>query len=71
MNLKEEAGRLGIKGWVRNLPSGEVEALLEGNEDAVNKLLDWCNHGSPSASVEDVQVKKVENSDFNSFEIRY
>ena len=47
----------GVKGWVRNLPSGEVEALLEGDREAVRRVIDWCQHGPPAASVSEVKIE--------------
>lgn len=46
----------GVSGWVRNLPSGEVEALLEGEADAVRRVIDWCRQGPPAASVSEVKI---------------
>lgn len=49
-----EAERLGVRGWVRNLPDGSVEAVLEGDADAVRALEAWCHEGPPSARVTQV-----------------
>jgi len=49
-----EARRLGVAGWVRNLPDGTVEALIEGEPAAVRALADWCRTGPPGARVRDV-----------------
>lgn len=46
----------GVNGWVRNLPSGEVEALLEGEAEAVNRVIAWCQHGPPTAQVTGVKI---------------
>jgi acylphosphatase len=51
-----EADRLGLSGWVRNLPDGSVEALAEGPRERVESLVAWCWRGPPSAQVTDVQV---------------
>lgn len=51
-----EARRQGVVGWVRNLPDGRVEAIFEGNRDAVERMVRWCRHGPPGASVEGVEV---------------
>lgn len=50
-HARDKALRLGVTGWVRNLPDGAVEAVLEGNEPAVRAMLDWCKRGSPRAVV--------------------
>ena len=53
---REEAERLGLKGWVRNLDSGDVEAEVEGPEEIVEEFIRWCRKGPPAASVSDVKV---------------
>ena len=52
-----EAERLGLAGWVRNLPDGRVEALAEGPRERVESLVAWCWRGPPSARVSDVAVR--------------
>jgi len=47
---------LGVAGWVRNLPDGRVELVAEGEDDAVQALIDWCHEGPPAARVTTVQV---------------
>ncbi len=51
-----EARRLGLVGWVKNLPDGRVELEAEGPTDAVDRLLAWCQHGPPAAMVTNVAV---------------
>jgi acylphosphatase len=51
-----EAERRGVKGWVRNLPDGRVELLLQGESDAVESMIAWCRKGPPYASVKDVAI---------------
>lgn len=52
-----EAERLGLAGWVRNLPDGRVEALAEGPRERVESLVTWCWRGPPAARVSDVAVR--------------
>ncbi len=52
----DEARRLGVRGWVRNVPDGRVEAEAEGEREHVEALLRWCGRGPPGALVDDVQV---------------
>ncbi len=52
---RDEATRLALTGFVRNLPDGSVEVVVEGPEPALLELAAWCQHGPPSAEVFDVQ----------------
>jgi acylphosphatase len=66
------ARALGIKGWVRNTMGGRVEALFEGEEQAVQEMVEWCWTGSPSSRVEGVEVTWGEaTGEFESFSVTY
>ncbi len=54
-HMQDEAIDFGVSGWVRNLQDGRVEAVLEGDEEAVRRLLKWCEKGPPAARVTDVK----------------
>lgn len=68
---RQEAERLGVRGWVRNDPDGSVSALVEGEEAAVDAMVDWCRHGPSSAVVRDVAVTAAEPSGARRFDVRY
>ncbi len=70
-NTKEMAEKLGIKGWVRNMPDGSVEAVFEGENEAVEQIIEWCHHGPPMARVEKVDVKYEEPKGEKDFKIIY
>lgn len=53
---QREARRHGVRGWVRNLSDGTVEALFEGAPPAVDRLLRWCEKGPPAAVVQRVAI---------------
>ncbi len=55
-NTKRQAERLGVTGWVRNLTDGRVEAVFEGEEQAVKQLVEYCHHGPSSAKVTNVDL---------------
>lgn len=65
-----EASRLGVAGWVRNLPDGSVEAFVEGEPSALEALVRWCHRGPPRASVERVVVDASEPVGTQGFEVR-
>jgi len=70
-NTKEKAEELGLTGWVRNTKEGNVEAVFEGEEEVVKKMIDWCHHGPPLARVDKIVVKKQKPYGFKDFSIRY
>ncbi len=47
----EEARRVGVAGWIRNREDGDVEAVAEGEDDAVERFAAWCRRGPPAAHV--------------------
>jgi acylphosphatase len=49
---RQVAAGLGLQGWVRNRGDGAVEGHLQGDEPAVDAMLDWCREGPPGAEVE-------------------
>ncbi len=53
-SMRREAERLGVTGWVRNLPDGRVEAVVAGPGPAVHELVAWCGHGPSGAAVKAV-----------------
>jgi acylphosphatase len=68
---QEKANDLGVRGWVRNAPDGTVEAIIEGNQPALDSMIAWCHKGSPSSQVEKVEVEWVEPEGSEGFEVRY
>jgi acylphosphatase len=71
-NTKREAQSEGVKGWVKNLDDGRVEAVFEGEKDAVKALVDFCRRGPRGAQVTDVTVEwESFREDFQSFTIAY
>jgi len=64
------AVRLGLSGWVRNLPDGRVEALFCGDENTLEEMLDWCRIGPPLAEVTQVEHEwRSQEQPYSRFQI--
>ena len=68
---EEKAAEFVIVGWVKNMPDGTVEAIIQGEEDNINKMIACCHEGPSSAQVEEIKVEWMESSLCDSFEVRY
>lgn len=72
LETQKAAGQFGVTGWVRNLPDGNVEAVMEGLAATVEALLDWCDHGPRLARVDKVDIiRESYTGDYESFEVTY
>lgn len=69
-SCRAEAAARGVAGWVRNRPDGTVEALFEGGQDAVDRLVAWAHQGPAAAQVERVEVFDEQPSGATDFEVR-
>ncbi len=56
-HTQNQAERLDLNGWVRNLADGRVEVLFEGEEDAVRELAAWLEQGPEAAKVTGVELE--------------
>jgi acylphosphatase len=69
---RRQAESLGVVGWVRNSPDGRVEAVFEGQEPDVQRLLDWCHRGPSRARVDQVEVEWLPaTGEFTGFDILF
>lgn len=68
-SMRLEAEQLNVTGWVRNRDDGVVEAVVQGEEDAVAALIAWCRKGPPAARVDDIEITVAEGA-FSYFERR-
>lgn len=69
-NMQREARRLGLTGWVRNLPDGSVEFCAEGEEQELKELLSWAQRGPSAARVDRVDTRwRSYTGDFTDFRI--
>ncbi len=67
---RRAAQKADVRGWARNLADGRVEAWLEGEPDAVARVVAWCRHGPSWAHVTTVEVDDVATTDVEGFMIR-
>lgn len=71
-STRRQAVSLGISGWVKNRPEGTVEALLEGPEDAVLRLVAWCGKGPSAAGVTKIhETEETWRGEFDTFDVLY
>ena len=70
-SMRREAQRLAVSGWVRNLPDGRVEAVLEGDDDGVERLTAWCHRGPPGARVTAVEPRDEPPEGLRGFRIEH
>ena len=71
-STRDVARRLNLHGWVKNLPTGEVEAVFEGPRKSVEEATSWCSRGPSGARVEHCDVIWDEpRSESGPFRIRY
>lgn len=68
---RDWAQRLGVKGWVQNIPGGGVEAVLEGERQKVGELLKLMKTGPAGALVSGMELSELEPKGYQDFEIRY
>jgi acylphosphatase len=69
-SCRREAESRGVGGWVTNRPDGAVEAVFEGDSDAVAALVDWCGRGPRGAEVDSVDDTSEEPEGLSGFRIR-
>ncbi|MDH4872969.1 acylphosphatase [Pseudomonas sp. BN515] len=69
-STQEQADRLDLDGWVRNLADGRVEVLLEGEEDAVRELAGWLEQGPAEAKVTGVELQEQPLQGITGFIVR-
>jgi acylphosphatase len=65
--LRREAQHAGVRGWVRNRHDGSVEAVMQGEADAVARIVAWARRGPPAARVDELRESDPEPQ----FEQRY
>jgi acylphosphatase len=69
-STRREAESAGVAGWAVNRADGAVEAVFEGDEEGVSRLVDFCRRGPRRAEVSGVDVTEEEPEGLSGFEIR-
>ena len=67
--VQDHAAAQGVHGWVRNLPDGRVEAIVEGDEETVTRVERAIRTGPHGARIERVEVDAEEPGGYRSFTI--
>lgn len=69
-STRSKADDLGVKGFVRNEPDGSVYIEAEGTEEQLNRLVEWCKEGPPSARVDALETNEATLIGYNQFNIQ-
>jgi len=71
-STRQVAGRLGLAGWVKNLPDGRVEAVFQGKRESCERALEFVRLGPPASRVEHVEFEwEDQEEDLTDYRIRY
>ena len=68
---QQKAQQLGIHGWVRNMPDGRVESLVQGEIDLVEQMMDWLWQGSRYSHVTGVQCYDEQPISTDTFKVTH
>jgi len=71
-NTRHFASELGVRGWIRNLPTGMVEVVAEGRKPQLDRLIEFCRSGPKGARVDEMVIEWENFKDeFRSFDVRF
>ncbi|NVK27080.1 MAG: acylphosphatase [Flavobacteriia bacterium] len=70
-STQQKAQQLGLVGWVMNQSDGSVQAEIQGDENLLNEMVDWCWQGPPASDVIKIDKTEVPVESDSAFEIRY
>jgi acylphosphatase len=68
--VEMRARELGLRGWVRNRADGAVEAVFQGSDELVSRMLHYCREGPPASRVDHVETIGEPGGDFAGFSVR-
>ena len=69
-STRRRANQLGVAGWVRNCPDGSVEAVFEGDGQAIERLVEFCRRGPRGADVTRIDVSDEQPEGLTGFSVR-
>jgi acylphosphatase len=69
-SARRRAEAAGVAGWISNRPDGAVEAVFEGDESAVDQLVDFCRRGPSRAEVSSIDVIEERPEGLSGFQVR-
>ncbi len=71
-SAKIKARKIGVFGWIKNLPDGRIEAVFEGDKEKVEKMIEWSKKGTIIANVKALDIKEEKyKGEFNNFDLRF
>lgn len=68
-NAKEQADKIGIYGYARNLKDGSVILELEGTREVIEQFLDWCKTGSYRSNIEQIDFEEKDVEGYREFSV--
>ena len=68
-SARDKAVELGITGWVKNTPDGNVEIVASGDKESLEKFIEWCHKGPSRALVTGLTMKETDTNNFSDFQI--
>jgi acylphosphatase len=66
-SARDVANELGVKGWIRNTEEGNVEAEVSGEQQILDRFVEWCGKGPFGAIVQGIEAITIEEKNFNAF----
>ncbi|MEO8110593.1 MAG: acylphosphatase [Ginsengibacter sp.] len=66
---KEIAEKNNLTGWVKNVSDGNVEVIVSGNKDNIEKFIEWCKDGPERAEVRNINVTYIDEKMFKEFKV--
>ena len=67
--VKEQAEKLKLKGFCRNLDDGRVEIVVEGRDENINEMVSSCKKGPKQSEIKEVEQEEIKHQGFDSFKI--